>query len=171
MKILFLIVSILFTQLAFAQQATYPRLVVYSMGKKIHPVTLASHLQHNSEFTAEVTQFKNVGTSQALRNEVIELVKAGAITPFEEPVLIMDTHAFWKTKYTLKKLDRFCMKEFNYCLKDVFEDGSLTNVNEIVSFIKTHKHELYKNVDKALVEKQRYNKAKMDALIGVFSLY
>lgn len=171
MKTLLLLISVLFTSLALAQQATNPRLVVYSLGKKIHPVTFASHLQNNSEFTAEVKHFKTVGTSQALRHEVAEMVRVGAITPFEEPIFIMDTHAFWKTKYSLKKLDKFCMKAFEYCLKDVFEDGALTNVNDMVNFIKTHKHELYKKVDKSLVEKQRINKAKMDALIGVFSLY
>lgn len=170
MKILILI-SVLFSSLAFAQQATNPRLVVYSLGKKIHPVTFASNLSKNAEYAAEVNQFKAVGTSQALRNEVAEMVRVGAIDPFQEPILIMDTHPFWKTKYTLKKLDKFCMKAFEHCLEDVFEDGDLTDINAMVSFIRAHKHELYKHVDKGLVQKQRQNKAKIDALIGVFSLY
>lgn len=171
MKILVLLLSVLVSVSALAQQATTPRLVVYSMGKKIHPVTFADHLQKSSEYAAEVNQFKAVGTSAALRNEVAEMVKVGAITPFEEPIFIMDTHAYWKTKYTLKKLDKFCMKAFEHCLKDVFEDGDLTDVNAYVNFIRTHKHELYKHVDRGLVQKQRINKAKIDALIGVFSLY
>ena len=171
MKILVLLLSVLVSVSALAQQATTPRLVVYSLGKKIHPVTFASNLSKNAEYAAEVNQFKAVGTSQAMRNEVAEMVRVGAIDPFEEAIFIMDTHAFWKTKYTLKKLDKFCMKAFEHCLTDVFEDGDLTDVNEYVHFIRTHKHELYKKVDKNLVQKQRQNKNKIDALIGVFSLY
>lgn len=159
----------LITSAAFAQPVTNPRLVVLSMGKRSHPVTLADNAQRNAEFRAEIQNFKNVGTGQALRNEVAEMIRLGAVTPFEEIVFIMDTQAFWKTKYSIKKIDKFCMKVFENCLKDIFEHNEHTNVNEVISYIRSHKQELYKKVDKNLLEQQRLNKSKMDAVIGIFT--
>lgn len=169
MKKLILLLIVVLSSLAQAQQATYPRLSVMSLGSQENPMMMAHRLGKQTDYASRVNYFKKIGTSVEMHKEFVDLEKLGVIDPFHEGIILMQEHPYWKTKYELLQVHKYCDKSFKYCLKEVFDKKEFESMDEIIPYIKAHKVEAARKVDKRLHEQKRINDAKIKAHTSIFT--